>query len=100
MASTSGAATPLAVLQLGTRVQVAAGLGHVRFVGQTSFAAGKWVGVELDDATGKNDGSVAGKRYFDTQEARGVFVRPSQVLILDEAEQNDTEVSRPEGLCH
>ena len=41
------------------RVRVAAGAGIVRFVGQTAFAGGKWIGIELDDeGTGKNDGSV------------------------------------------
>lgn len=41
------------------RVRVAAGVGIVRFVGQTAFAGGKWIGIELDDeGTGKNDGSV------------------------------------------
>ncbi len=28
----------------------------VRFAGNTHFAAGDWIGVELDDASGKNDG--------------------------------------------
>lgn len=78
-------ATPPSVLKLSTRVQVAAGSGYIRFVGQTGFAAGKWVGVELDEATGKNDGSVAGKRYFTCAESKGVFVRPSQIrLLLDD----------------
>lgn len=38
---------------------MAAGTGTVKFIGSTSFAAGKWCGLELDvvDA-GRNDGSV------------------------------------------
>ena len=36
----------------------------VRFVGKTAFAEGVWVGVELADAVGRNDGSVRGVRYF------------------------------------
>ncbi|GJN94727.1 hypothetical protein Rhopal_007818-T1 [Rhodotorula paludigena] len=80
-----------AVLSLGTRVQVTAGAGYVRFVGQTAFAAGKWVGVELDEPGGKNDGSVAGQRYFACAEGHGVFVRASMVTVLDEA--GDTEAA-------
>ena len=46
-------------IPLHAAVRVGAGQGIVRFVGQTSFAAGKWVGIELDDeGTGKNDGTV------------------------------------------
>ncbi|ORY88624.1 dynein associated protein-domain-containing protein [Leucosporidium creatinivorum] len=79
-------ATPPPILSLSTRVQVAAGAGYIRFVGQTSFATGKWVGVELDLPGGKNDGSVAGKRYFNCQQNRGVFVRPSQIRLLLDGE--------------
>ncbi|KAM0787072.1 hypothetical protein ACM66B_006333 [Microbotryomycetes sp. NB124-2] len=83
MASLSAGGPSASVLRIGQRVQVSAGIGHVKFVGQTSFAAGKWVGVELDEAAGKNDGSVNGTRYFDTQPQHGVFVRPSQVKVID-----------------
>lgn len=72
-----------AVIPLGVRVQVTAGVGTVRFVGQTAFAAGKWVGIELDEPTGKNDGSVAGTRYFACTDGHGVFVRASMVVLLN-----------------
>lgn len=35
------------------------------------------------DPTGKNDGTVKGERYFDCKPNHGVFVRPSQVKILE-----------------
>jgi dynactin 1 len=55
----------------------------IRFLGQTSFAPGDWVGIELDDDSGKNDGSVQGTRYFDCQMGRGMFVRPSNFRVVD-----------------
>ena len=38
--------------------------GFVRFVGPTEFAPGIWVGVELEEPRGKNNGTVDGKKYF------------------------------------
>jgi dynactin complex subunit len=54
-------------------------VGTVRYFGSTTFATGKWVGIELDIPSGKNDGSVQGQRYFDCKPLYGVFVRVSQI---------------------
>ncbi|KAK8094257.1 CAP-Gly domain-containing protein [Apiospora hydei] len=56
----------------------------IRFVGQTHFASGDWVGVELDDDGGKNDGSVQGERYFDCEMGRGMFVRPTTIAVIQQ----------------
>ncbi|XP_046908043.1 LOW QUALITY PROTEIN: dynactin subunit 1-like [Hypomesus transpacificus] len=58
--------------------------GTVAYVGATLFASGKWVGVILDEAKGKNDGTVQGKRYFTCEENHGIFVRQSQIQLVDE----------------
>ncbi|KAI8817169.1 dynein associated protein-domain-containing protein [Fimicolochytrium jonesii] len=70
---------PASLPALGSHVHVSAGPGIVRYAGLTAFAPGSWVGLELQEPNGKNDGSVQGKRYFDCPPNYGVFVRPSQV---------------------
>lgn len=80
------------VIPLNSRVETSSGVGTVRFVGPTSFAAGKWVGVELDAATGKNDGSVAGTRYFTCELGRGVFVRDRMVRLIDGKDRDPAEL--------
>jgi dynactin complex subunit len=35
--------------------------GVARFVGERDNSKGYWIGVELDDASGKNNGTVGGK---------------------------------------
>jgi len=51
-------------LKVGDRVIVSGNKkGTLRYIGTTLFAEGEWAGVELDDALGKNDGSVGGKRW-------------------------------------
>ncbi|KID75849.1 Dynactin, isoform [Metarhizium brunneum] len=57
----------------------------VRFAGQTNFQVGEWIGVELEDKTGKNDGSVQGVRYFDCPAGYGMFVKPMMATIIAQA---------------
>ncbi|KAL8686767.1 MAG: hypothetical protein Q9218_006878, partial [Villophora microphyllina] len=75
----------LSDFQVGQTVELQDGqTATVQFVGQTHFAAGDWIGVALNSAIGKNDGSVQGRRYFDCQPGHGMFVRPTVPKILDE----------------
>ncbi|XP_075963324.1 dynactin subunit 1 [Anarhichas minor] len=70
--------------------------GTVAYIGNTLFASGKWVGVILDEAKGKNDGTVQGKRYFTCEENRGIFVRQSQIqLVNDGADTTSPETPEP-----
>ncbi|KAJ7246396.1 dynein associated protein-domain-containing protein [Mycena rebaudengoi] len=72
-----------AEVRLGTIVEVSVlqrpHRGVVRFSGATSFMAGKWIGIELYEPNGKNDGSVAGISYFTCKPGYGIFVRASQI---------------------
>ena len=72
--------------------------GVVRFVGEVVEipGVGAWVGVELDEPTGKNDGSVKGTKYFNCATNHGVFVRAERVEVgdfpvLDELMDDDEE---------
>jgi dynactin 1 len=59
--------------------------GIVRFVGETSFKEGQWLGLELDVPEGKNDGSVRGERYFDCEPNHGLFIQAAPAIqVLEE----------------
>lgn len=65
-------------LQVNDRVILMGKLvGTIRFIGETKFAEGEWLGVELDEEKGKNNGSVQDIPYFVCPPNRGMFVRRS-----------------------
>ncbi len=61
--------------------------GIVRFVGRTKFADGTWVGIEIFEPKGLNDGSIEGTRYFDAPPKCGVFAPPNRVVLMSEEEK-------------
>eukprot|EP00405_Crypthecodinium_cohnii_P037819 CAMPEP_0206541588 /NCGR_PEP_ID=MMETSP0325_2-20121206/9699_1 /ASSEMBLY_ACC=CAM_ASM_000347 /TAXON_ID=2866 /ORGANISM="Crypthecodinium cohnii, Strain Seligo" /LENGTH=1330 /DNA_ID=CAMNT_0054039549 /DNA_START=44 /DNA_END=4036 /DNA_ORIENTATION=+ len=85
-AAATSAATALQAITAGDQVYVGSTgqRGIVRFVGATQFAAGEWLGLELEESVGKNDGSVKGQRYFECPDLHGLFVRPTSVLRVED----------------
>uniref|UniRef100_UPI0037E81535 CAP-Gly domain-containing linker protein 1 isoform X2 n=1 Tax=Semicossyphus pulcher TaxID=241346 RepID=UPI0037E81535 len=86
--------------QIGERVWVNGNKpGYVQFIGGTQFAPGQWAGIVLDEPIGKNDGSVAGVRYFQCEDGKGIFTRPSKLskTPLPEKEANGGQASPAPG---
>ncbi|KAJ7987038.1 hypothetical protein DPEC_G00334610 [Dallia pectoralis] len=72
--------------------------GHVHYLGETQFAPGQWAGIVLEEAIGKNDGSVAGVRYFQCEDGMGIFTRPSKLYktAVPEKEANGGQANSVE----
>ncbi len=70
--------------------------GEVKYVGEVKEipgGLGAWVGIDLDEPVGKNDGSISGTRYWgeESQIKHGIFVRPERVEIGDWPVLDDLE---------
>jgi dynactin complex subunit len=76
-------------LQVGDKVLVGgAKSGTLQYIGKTDFAQGVWAGVQLDEPLGKNDGAVAGKRYFQCQPKYGLFAPVHKVDKISPVESS------------
>jgi hypothetical protein len=73
--------------RVGLRCQIDSGeSGIIRYDGpvaglDNSPEHGGWLGIELDEEFGDNDGCFAGKRYFNAAAGHGVFQRSDRVTI-------------------
>lgn len=69
--------------------------GQIAFIGETHFAPGEWAGIVLDDASGKNDGCVSGKRYFQCEPKRGIFSKLTRLTLepLNDGVNSPTNMS-------
>ena len=85
---TSTKARVVTGFSVGDRVLVSGNKrGVIAFLGPTRFAKGEWAGVVLDEAVGKNDGSVQGVKYFECPPNKGIFARPEKLEpILNQPE--------------
>ena len=54
-------------------------IGTLSFVGHTKFAPGEWIGLTLDSAEGKNDGTVQGVPYFSCPPNHGLYCKSSKL---------------------
>ncbi|KEF57760.1 uncharacterized protein A1O9_05680 [Exophiala aquamarina CBS 119918] len=68
--------------------------GIVRYIGPLHIAAGEWLGLELPENSGKNDGSVKGERYFQCTPGYGIFVRKESAARIV---KQQPQASKPPG---
>ena len=78
--------SPLSEIAVGKRCRVGGSdtrRGKVAYVGDVSEipGIGPWIGVELDEPVGKNNGSAGRTAYFECEPNFGIFVRADRVEV-------------------
>jgi len=84
-------------LQVGDKIRLARGkIGRIKYIGHVEFASGEVIGLELSAWTERgHDGSVMGKRYFETASGRGYFTKRSNIAeVITRA--NKSKAPKPE----
>lgn len=56
--------------------------GRIAYIGNVHFSKGEMAGVHLDEPIGKNNGTVGGILYFQTEPRHGVFSRLHRLALM------------------
>lgn len=86
-------------MEVGARCEVNPGQkrGVVRFVGRCeALPKGYWVGIQLDEPMGMNNGTVKGVKLFECDDGYGSLQRPKNVSCGDYPPLDDVDFSEDE----
>ena len=78
-------------VKVGQRCELNVGerRGEVKYVGKVQgMGAGYWIGVQLDEPSGDSNGTVKGKKFFETMDKCAAFVRPNELKVGDYPEKD------------
>lgn len=72
--------------------------GVIAYIGSAKFKEGEWAGCILDTPEGKNNGTVDGITYFNTDENRGIFCRLNKLtkIVSQPVSQAETQATLPQ----
>ena len=70
----------------------------IRYKGPLHVSTGTWIGVELLKPTGKNDGSIQGRRYFTCAPNYGLFIRPNRLCKTLSTTEDIKTFQRPKSM--
>lgn len=76
---------PLDMLNTRCTVYKTPGQGTIRFIGELPEKGRAAIGVEMDEAVGKNNGEIKGRVYFTCEAEHGKLVDPKKVTLVDES---------------
>lgn len=66
-------------------------VGIVRYIGKlVAVAKGEWIGLELSQGKGRNNGTVKGTSYFSCPAGQGVFVQINRIQSKERARRSRT----------
>ncbi|KAJ6246040.1 guanine nucleotide exchange factor [Anaeramoeba flamelloides] len=77
--------------KIGDRIKVHGSQGTIKFLGETQFAPGLWIGIEFDKQAGNNDGQINRVKYFDCKSGHGLFIRFKNSDKQNSSQKNEEE---------